>query len=304
MRVDAIGRRCSTRARRALDAARSAAGGAATNGAGCASGATNDAGCGGAAAAARRPNTFETVFYQNGSLRLEAYFFKPEGPGPFPLVVYNHGSRAKQERVEWPVQFIARILVPAGYAVLVPERRGYGRSEGPTFAEEVGPTERGRPFVTRMSREADDVNAGIDYARQKLPIDVKRVVMMGYSFGGIVATLAAAHDATLRAVINQAPGALNWSASPDLRAALTAAAKKIRVPMICMAAENDATTENARVICAAARSGGAPGEVKIYPPFTPPNNANPRAPGHALFAPIGVDVWRQDLLDFLKRHSG
>ena len=33
--------------------------------------------------------------------------------------------------MEWPVFFIARMLVPAGYAVLVPERRGYGKSEGP-----------------------------------------------------------------------------------------------------------------------------------------------------------------------------
>jgi dienelactone hydrolase len=128
-------------------------------------------------------------------------------------------------------------------------------------------------------------------------------VMMGYSFGGIVTTLAAAGNASLRAVVNQAPGGLNWNRSPELRAALTAAASNIHVPMICMAAENDMTTENARAICEAAQTSGASVEVKIYPPFTHPSNPNPRAPGHALFAPIGVDVWKQDLLAFLAKHT-
>jgi hypothetical protein len=72
--------------------------------------------------------------------------------------------------------------------------------------------------------------------------------------------------------------------------------------MWCGAAENDATTENARVICATAKAAGAATELKIYPPFVHPTNPNPRAPGHALFAPIGVDVWKQDVLEFLTRY--
>src|SRR5258706_15812536 len=72
----------------------------------------------------------ETFFYTHDGLRLEAYFYRPAGDGPFPLVVYNHGSRAGEERSEWPVGFIGRLLLPEGYAVLVPERRGYGKSEG------------------------------------------------------------------------------------------------------------------------------------------------------------------------------
>jgi dienelactone hydrolase len=244
---------------------------------------------------------YSTIFYRNGQLRLEAYFYKPAGDGPFPLIVYNHGSRANQERVEWPVLFIARVMVPAGYAVLVPERRGYGKSDGKTFTEDIGPNERGRRFVDRMISEASDINAAIEYAKASLPIDGRRVVSMGYSFGGIVTTMAAARGSGLAAVVNQAPGALNWAKSAELRAELTASAQKIRVPMWCGAAENDATTENARVICATAQAAGAATELKIYPPFVHPTNPNPRAPGHALFAPIGVDVWKQDVLEFLRR---
>lgn len=246
--------------------------------------------------------TYATIFYRNGPLSLESYLYKPAGDGPFPLVVYNHGSRANQERVEWPVLFIARVMVPAGYAVLVPERRGYGKSDGKTFTEEIGPDERGARFVDRMIAEASDINAAIEYAKATQPIDGRRVVMMGYSFGGIVATMAAARTGGLAAVVNQAPGALNWEKSAELRAELIASARKIRVPMWCGAAENDATTENARVICGTANAAGAATELKIYPPFVHPTNPNPRAPGHALFAPIGVDVWKQDVLEFLTRY--
>ena len=60
------------------------------------------------------------VFYQSGALRLEGYLYRPKGDGPFPLVIYNHGSREGAERSERPFPFVGRLLTTAGYAVLVP----------------------------------------------------------------------------------------------------------------------------------------------------------------------------------------
>jgi len=244
---------------------------------------------------------YETLFYSHDGLRLESYFFKPDGAGPFPLIVYNHGSApAGEEPREWPVQYIARIFVPAGYALLVPERRGYGKSEGLPFSKDIG-TDRGARFVHRHEQEAGDINAAVDYLLT-LPaataIDRTRVVIMGWSFGGIVTTLAASRDSRYAAVILQAPGALNWDRSEDMRKALLAAASKIRVPTWCGAAENDATTENAKQLCAAVSRSGAKTVLKIYPPFISPSGAG-NAPGHAVFAPAGVDVWKQDVLTFV-----
>jgi dienelactone hydrolase len=240
------------------------------------------------------------LFYNNGNLRLEAYFYRPQGTGPFPVVVYNHGSRAGFERAERPMAFIARVLVPAGYAVLVPERRGYGKSDGATFAEEVG-NDRGERFIRRQEAEAADVNAAVDYAKAQLPIDTERIGVIGYSFGGIVTTLAAAGNKSFAAVVNQAPGALNWDRSPLLRQELLSSAEKIKAPMVCMAAKNDATTENVRSICAKARDHGAVTDVIIYPPFKDPRFDNPTAPGHAIFF-YGVDIWQQDVLTFLAKY--
>src|SRR5215468_1966294 len=133
---------------------------------------------------------YSTFFYTNDNLKLEGYFYKPAGEGPFPVVVYNHGSRAGSERRELPMLYIARVMVPAGYAVIVPERRGYGKSEGQTFSEEIG-EDRGPRFVVRLQAEAGDVLGVVEYAKANLPIDKKRIALMGFSFGGIVTTVAA-----------------------------------------------------------------------------------------------------------------
>ena len=37
-----------------------------------------------------RDTTYTEVFYRNGSLRIQAYLYRPEGDGPFPIVIYNH----------------------------------------------------------------------------------------------------------------------------------------------------------------------------------------------------------------------
>ena len=98
--------------------------------------------------AASGPSTYVDVHYPSGGLRIQAYLYKPDGEGPFPAVIYNHGSRAGRERQSVPFEYIGELLTPAGYVVLVSERRGYGNSDGPTWSEDVG-NNRGR-FVARL----------------------------------------------------------------------------------------------------------------------------------------------------------
>jgi dipeptidyl aminopeptidase/acylaminoacyl peptidase len=72
---------------------------------------------------------YDEVFYTSGSLRIQAYLYKPDGDGPFPVVIYNHGTRDGRERESSPFPHIGRMLTRAGYVALVSERRG---TEGPT----------------------------------------------------------------------------------------------------------------------------------------------------------------------------
>lgn len=162
--------------------------------------------------------------------------------------------------------------------------------------------DRGPRFIARLQAEADDVLAAVDYAKKTLPIDPRRIAIMGWSFGGIVTSFAAGRSNAFVAVVNQAPGALNWDKVPELRKVLVEAAGKIRAPIVCMAAENDATTENVKSICDAAKKHGAAAEVVIYPPYTPERAYPANAPGHLLFGRFGVDRWSKDVFAFLGKH--
>ena len=64
-------------------------------------------------------------------------------------------------------------------------------------------------------------------------------------------------------------------------------------------AENNLTTGSARGICAAANASGAKTVLKIYPAFNSGRERPGNPPGHALFGPFGVDLWRDDVLAFL-----
>jgi dienelactone hydrolase len=255
-------------------------------------------------------DSFDTFYYKNGGLNIEAYWYKPEGNGPFPLVIYNHGSRAGQERTEIPFRWLANVLQANGFAVLVPERRGYGKSDGQTFREEVG-HDLGQILMRRFREEASDVLAGLDYLKEASSrsnslllaagvIDFKRVAIMGWSHGGVISILAASEKHDFAALINQAGAALTWNRSPTLQNELTAAARRIKIPALCMDAENDATTDAAKAVGDAVKSSGQFERTIIYPAFTPTSNPNNIAPGHLIFSMQGISIWQDDVLTFLR----
>ncbi|HTP78803.1 MAG TPA: dienelactone hydrolase family protein [Bacteroidota bacterium] len=252
------------------------------------------------AASGQNRNSYSTVFYTNGSLRLEAYLFRPSGDGPFPVVIYNHGSRVGQERAERPFAYVGSLLTREGYGVLVPERRGYGKSEGVEYSGEVG-GDVAEKALGRLRAESDDVLASLAFLKTVRWIDTTRIGIMGWSLGGIVSVFAASGSDRFFAVVDQAGGSLMWKRSPALQAALPEAAKGIRVPILCMAAENDATVEAVKSVAAAAKNAGGNQAVKIYPPFSPSQPSN-IAPGHLIFSAEGMHIWGADVVAFFNEH--
>ena len=46
----------------------------------------------GATQALAQSTAYTEVFYASGTFRIQAYLYRPPGDGPFPLIIYNHGS--------------------------------------------------------------------------------------------------------------------------------------------------------------------------------------------------------------------
>jgi carboxymethylenebutenolidase len=252
------------------------------------------------AAGAESPE-WQEVFYSSADLRIQAYLYRPQGDGPFPAVIYNHGSRPGRERVGAPFEFVGRALARAGYVVLVPERRGYGRSDGATWSEEVG-NDHGRYFVERLEKETGDVVAALDYLRGLAFVDAGHIGVMGWSLGGIVTMFAIARTDGFAAAVNQAGGALSWDGNAQLRAALRTAAEKSSTPVLLLVAANDRTTASVTTLADILRKRGVAHRLVIYDAFAR-SGGDPRiAPGHAIFSAQGLANWEGDVLDFFGRY--
>jgi dienelactone hydrolase len=245
--------------------------------------------------------TYAEVFYPSGDLRIQAYLYKPNGEGPFPVVIYNHGSRAWHERRQVPFEYIGRLLTQAGYAVLVPERRGYGRSDGPTWSEEVG-YDQGSRYLARLQAETDDVLAALDYLRTLPFADTQRMGIMGWSSGGIVTLFAVSRSPAFAVAVDQAGGALAWDENAGVRSALIAAAEQATTPVLLLVAQNDRTTASSTTLADIFKKRGVPHRMVIYEPFTPPLPYATNAPGHLVFSVQGTHVWATDVLEFLGRY--
>jgi dienelactone hydrolase len=245
-------------------------------------------------AAAR--HAYTEFFYPSGSLRIQAYLYKPYGHGPFPVILYNHGSRAGHERESLPQGHIGNLLTRAGYAVLVSERRGYGRSDGPPSSEEVGNDRR--RVVPRLQAETDDVLAALDYLRAQPYADMKRIGIMGWSYGGIVTMFAVSRSSAFAVAVNQAGGALSWE-NREVSGALKAAAEKSTTPVLLQVAKNDRTTSSITTLAEILDKRGVPHRAVIYEPFQTNRGDRKTPAGHKVFSSDGIQVWEKDVLEFL-----
>jgi len=148
--------------------------------------------------------TVQMITLPGTSTALETTIYKPDGNGPFPLVVINHarhgGEPKNQER--YRPAAAARYFLQRGYAVVVPMRQGLSRSEG----WYVG---RGCDVQGNARQQAPDV-AGVLSALSAPWADTTRILVVGHSHGGLT-TLAfgASGYPGVRGLVNFSGGSRN-----------------------------------------------------------------------------------------------
>lgn len=131
---------------------------------------------------------------------LEVALLTPPGPGPFPLVIWNHGTAeddaARREGRNRSATFATYYFLSRGYAVAAPSMRGYGRSGGT-------PEESVCVALSCAGGNAADILAVLDALAREPVLDARRVIVAGASFGGFNALATGARgDPRLRAVVN------------------------------------------------------------------------------------------------------
>jgi len=218
----------------------------------------------------------DTVVVPNGTVRLRALLWMPDGPGPFPAVLFNPGAGCRiPPAVATRAAGFAPTFVRHGYSVLILFRRGDGLSadQGKCMgdllrSEEAAKGQEARnqlQLVLLTTDHLSDVIAGVSFLRSLAKVDAKRIGVVGHSFGGQLTLLAAEHDPTIRAVVTFAAAAASWDGSPELRTRLLAAVREATVPVMLVHAADDSSTAPAYALAGELSRLGKRHVLKILP---------------------------------------
>jgi dienelactone hydrolase len=255
------------------------------------------------AARAERP---DVIYFQNKTKTLGGELFKPEGDGPFPAILYNHGSAPRMLNSE-ASKAIGPLFAAKGWVFFMPYRRGQGLSAdaGRFIGDDIADARaRGglKDAAATMSKllsteQLEDQLAALHWLRAQKFIKANQVAVAGNSFGGVEAVLGAAHESYCAAV-DASGGAESWSSAPELQTLMKEAVRRSKSPIFFFQAENDFDLTPTKVLLAEMKMAGKDGVAKIYP-----NYGHSARDGHS-FAYRGASTWFDDVFEFVQLHCG
>lgn len=246
----------------------------------------------------------DVVTFPSGNITLHGVLYKPAGNGPFPAVVYNHGSAAGMLSKE-AFDALGPVFASHGWIFFGPCRRGQGlsASAGPYIGDQIAAAEKsgglsaGAAAMVKLleTDHLDDQLAALSWLRKQKFVQPDRIAVAGNSFGGIETVLGAERGGYC-AAIDSAGGAQSWQQAPELQVLMTRAVRNAKAPIFFFQAENDYDLSPSKTLSAALKDANRPYELKIYPPY----GSSPQE-GHTL-GYFGSAIWADDVFRFLSQH--
>jgi len=231
---------------------------------------------------------------------LAGFLYKPEGPGPWPALLWNHGSEKNPGKgPQFPA--VASVFVPAGYVVFALERRGHGESEGDYIVDRAKFTARmqGRDASNRLTvrlletEQLRDQLAGLAFLQGLPYVDREKIVVAGCSFGGIETLLGAESRAGYKAAVSVSPGGLTWQRNDYLRSRLIQAVRRMEIPVLIIQPAHDASLGPSSVLGREAEDAHTPVTTRVYPATGPASEQS-----HCFGGAGGLHVWAEDAKAF------
>ena len=227
------------------------------------------------------------------TIELETTLYKPDGEGPFPVAVINHGKAAGDPRFQGRYRpgVAAQYFLQHGYAVVVPMRQGFSKSGGSYIGGGCNVESNGRV-------QAEDVRAVLDHVTQQSWADKTRMVVLGQSHGGWT-TLAfgALNYPGVKGLVNFAGGlrqenCIAWE--NNLAKGAGEYAKETRLPSLWFYGDNDSyfSTTTYRNMFEKYTTAGGQAKLVAFGVFG--------TDAHRMFgARDGASIWQPEVAQFL-----
>ncbi|WP_436933546.1 alpha/beta hydrolase [Halovenus marina] len=131
-----------------------------------------------------------TVRFDSEGAELSGWYYTPDSPPPWPLVVMAHGFSATKQMV---ADRYAEAFQSAGFAVLLYDHRGFGASGGEP-RQQINPWMQARGYLDAIS-----------FATTIEDVDPGRIALWGDSLSGGVGLVVTAADDRVAALVVQVP---------------------------------------------------------------------------------------------------
>lgn len=258
---------------------------------------------------ARTVRYLKTDIVENGQkINLAVVYFRPAGKGPFPLLVFNHGSTGTGEN---PALFkqpfwrnaIGEFFSDRGWMVAFPQRRGRGGSDG-NYDEGFG-EDRNQGYsclaehsLRGAERALEDINGAITALKKFPEIDDRNIIVGGVSRGGALSVAyAGIYPDKVKGVINFVGGWMTnkCPAGPSINKSVFQKGASFRQPTLWLYGNNDPhySTAHTRWLFEIFKNHGGKG---FYAAFDVPNSN-----GHRLSR--YQQVWGKTVEGYLARIS-
>jgi len=250
-----------------------------------------------------------TPWVENGHPQtLEMVAYRPSGPGPFPTLIFNHGSTGNGDRPDWFVRTwtapeVAGYFTSKGWQVLLPQRRGRGKSDGlydEGFKEDrSGYACQASLSLAGLERAMSDLDAVMAHVKTRQDVDQRRLLIGGVSRGGILsAAYAGTRPHAFLGVLNFVGGWVGdrcWQAD-DINGGSFKRAAAFAGPMLWLYGDNDRfySLRHSRKNFEAFKSAGGQGTLVEFDPGSGQS-------GHGIH--LRPALWRPVVDDYLQRLS-
>lgn len=244
----------------------------------------------------------DTIIFKSGDLILKGLLWQPSGKGPFPAVLFNHGSEANSLGY---LPGVAKYFIDHGYAFFTPFRRGQSLSKGQgqyigDILDSIRKTKDSMTIgeTTMQLHETEqfqDQMSGLQALKKQRSIDTSKIAVAGISFGGIQTMVMATKQAGIRVAVNFAGAAMMWNRSVPVQEWMKKLAAQSTIPVYFVQAENDFSIEPSIQQAAEMKKAGKEHKMKIYPVY----GVGP-ADGHR-FVRAG-DIWGTEVFAFLDKY--